>query len=245
MRTQLAKLPFRSLVRLGSTTPSEDKRTELNSIEAIKNSSSKLRMKNCFTKGGVKTADWIQPKSKDEIRNFFNKNKESGIVLKSHMGSRGRGNILARTNAELEGWLNQHNDIGSYIVEKFYNYAREYRLHVDKDGCFYTCRKMIKSDVPENKRWYKNNDNCVWIMEDNPSFDKPSNWNTVISECVKACVAVGLDFGAVDLRIQSAKAGKNPDFIVVEINSAPSFGEVTLQKYLERLPKLLKDKHNN
>jgi hypothetical protein len=59
------KLPFRTVIRFGSTTELEDTidkgggRIEINTVEAIKNSASKLRMKNCFTlKAGVKTADW-------------------------------------------------------------------------------------------------------------------------------------------------------------------------------------------
>jgi glutathione synthase/RimK-type ligase-like ATP-grasp enzyme len=80
-------------------------------------------------------------------------------------------------------------------------------------------------------------------------FDKPVNWDVIVEESVKALNAVGLDFGAVDLRCQSAKYSKgrtreDPDFIVVEINSAPSFGELTLQKYIEELPKILIRKAN-
>jgi glutathione synthase/RimK-type ligase-like ATP-grasp enzyme len=249
LRTELIKLPFRSIVRLGSTTPSEDNRVELNSVEAIKNSSSKSRMKKCFTEGKVQTAIFIQPKSKDEVLKFFKEHQETGIVLKSHFGSRGNGNTLVRTKEELDKWINQNgNNLGSYIVEKFYNYSREYRLHIDKNGCFYTCRKMLKGDAPPEKRWYRNNDNSVWIMDNNPQFDKPVNWDKVVEQSVKALKSCKLDFGAVDLRIQSAKDGKGkvrqePDFIVVEINSAPSFGEVTLEKYLERIPQLLKEKH--
>ena len=83
-------------------------------------------------------------------------------------------------------------------------------------------------------------------MENNPLFDKPANWNVVVTECVKALNAVGLDVGAIDLRIQSAKDGqtnrKNPEFIVLETNSAPSFGERTLEMYLQEIPKILKRK---
>ena len=36
----------------------------------------------------------------------------------------------------------------------------------------------------------------------------------------------------------------NPLFTIIEINSAPSFGEVTLQKYIEEIPKMLNRKFN-
>ena len=60
LRERLPLLPFRSIVRLGSTTVRNDKqRVECNSVQSVKNSSSKLLMKQCFTKAGVKTADWF------------------------------------------------------------------------------------------------------------------------------------------------------------------------------------------
>ena len=108
---------------------------------------------------------------------------------------------------------------------------------------------MLKRDTPEEKKWYRNDDNCVWILEENENFDKPVNWVRIEEESVKALKSVGLDVGAVDLRIQSAtnKKGEkreNPDFIIVEINSAPSFGDITLNKYIEELPKILLNKYN-
>ena len=58
----------------------------------------------------------------------------------------------------------------------------------------------------------------------------------------KALNAVGLDIGACDIKVQSEKGhdrGGNPEFIILEINSAPSFGENTLIKYEEQLRKML------
>ena len=108
---------------------------------------------------------------------------------------------------------------------------------------------MLKESTPQKDRWFRNDSNSVWIMEENEQFDKPVNWNEIVKECVKAIKAVGLDFGAIDLRVQSAKDSKGKvrpecDFIVVETNSAPSFGTVTLQKYIETLPKIILKKFN-
>lgn len=256
----LPLFPFRSVIRLGSSTIPEDNadRIELNSVEAIKNSANKLLMKQCFTEAEVKTADWwiyvngtnnvySTKGSLDSSLALTIENLPYPIVAKHIFGSRGNGNYKLNNQEQLEAWL-VGKDLKNYIFEKFYNYNREYRLHVSENGCFYTCRKMLKSDTPDDKRWFKNDSNSVWIIEGNEQFDKPSNWDTVVEESIKALKAVGLDFGAVDLRIQSRYDGKdrlreNPDFIVVEINSAPSFGEVTLEKYLEELPKLLKSKY--
>lgn len=259
LRTLLPRLPFKSIVRFGSTTEVSDSivRTELNSIAAVKNSSNKLLMKECFAKSQVKTADWYRTTDGKE----FGFGKVNGpsysnvselpypIVAKEHFGSRGEGNTLLKTEGELKAFIKGKN-LSHYIFEKFYNYTREYRLHINSDGCFYTCRKMLKSDASEDASWFRNDSNCVWYLESNPNFDKPTNWDNIVEECIKALNAVGLDFGAVDLRIQSAKDKKgnvreDPDFIVVEINSAPSLNDsesVVFKKYLEVLPIMLKKK---
>ena len=62
--------------------------------------------------------------------------------------------------------------------------------------------------------------------------------------------AVGLDVGAVDVKVQSKttpkdKTRKTIEFIVLEINSAPSFGSITAEKYIQEIPKILKSKYGS
>lgn len=238
----------RSVIRFGSSTELEDvhsqngSRVQINTVEAIRNSASKLRMKTCFSQASVKTADWWKASELPTDLAVL----PFPLIGKHIFGSRGRGNSFIKTVEELQAWI-KGKDLSNYIIEKYYNFVREYRLHVSKNGCFYTCRKMLKQDTPEDKKYQRHDDNCVWIVEENPLFDKPSNWNTIIAECVKALQSTGLDFGAIDLRVQSAKDGKGkvreaPEFIIVEINSAPSMGEITTLKYNEELPKLINSK---
>lgn len=266
-RKVLPLFPFKSVIRLGSTTDIKDtvtnggKRIEINTVESVRNSSNKLRMKTKFTENNVKTAQWFRAMNNNinEIDEIYFDEKEGKLlhkmdaqlpfplVAKAHFGSRGQGNTKINSNEELLQWVVGKN-LDNYIFEKYYSYNREYRLHINEDGCFYTCRKVLKGDAPEEVRWYRNDAHCNWIMEENELFDKPVNWNEVVAQSVAALKAVGLDVGAVDLRIQSAKDKKgnlreNPEFIVVEINSAPSFGEKTEEKYLEVLPKMLNKKY--
>lgn len=238
----------RSVIRFGSSTELTDvfsvnkTRVELNTVEAIKNSASKLRMKNCFTEAGVKTADWWKANELPEDLSTL----PFPLIGKHIFGSRGRGNSFIKTVEELQAWV-KGKDLSNYIIEKYYNFVREYRLHVSKNGCFYTCRKMLKQDTPEDKKYQRHDDNCVWIVEENPLFDKPTNWEAIVAESVKALKSTGLDFGAIDLRAQSAKDSKGkvrpaPEFIIIEINSAPSMGDITIIKYNEELPKLINSK---
>lgn len=264
----LPLLPFKSVIRFGSSTELRDTvekggtRVELNSAKAIKNSANKLLMKQCFTENDVETADWwtfdgdvffkngsveIDEGQEDELTDDFN-SLPYPIISKNIYGSRGTGNKKHDSRESLEAWMEGKN-LNNYIFERYHNYVREYRLHVSEEGYFYSCRKMLKRDTPEEHKWYRNDDHCVWVMEENELFDKPVNWEDIEKECVKALKSVGLDFGAIDLRIQSStNAGgeprEYPEFKIIEINSAPSFGEVTLEKYKEELPKILKNKAN-
>ena len=252
----LPLLPFRSVIRLGSSTES-DGRLEINTTEAVKNSASKLLMKQKFTEAGVKTANWytfsnylfypngdLTLGGTDQTRGI--ETIEYPIVAKSLFGSRGIGNTKINNQEELEAWLLGKN-LNNYIFEPFCKMTREYRLHVTKFGCFYTCRKLVKNDAPEDT-WQKHDDVCNWVLEENPSFKKPKNWDAIVADCIKAKDALGLDICAFDVGVQGAKDGverENPEWVIFESCSAPSFGAVTGQKYIEILPKLLIDKYNN
>lgn len=245
-----------TIVRFGTTINQkhEDKFPNhiiLNREEAIKNSASKFKMKDCFEKVGVKTADWVIPKNTEELEGFVDNFKEgTKFIVKSEFGSRGEGLLIFNNKDEVIEWFNKpfktlnKSKFSNYLVEKYYNYNREYRLHVSKNGCFYTCRKMLKADAKE--RWYRNDDNCVWIVEENESFQKPLNWKTIVKNCVLALNATGLDFGACDVRVQSVRDGRgeiriNPDFIICEINSAPGLGEIGLNKYKQEINKIINE----
>jgi hypothetical protein len=258
LRELLPRMPKRAIVRLGSTylTPTGKEFIEVNTVQAIGNSANKRLMKQCFHDADVKTAQWWT-----YDRTFRVGNTEESVTLsqisfplvaKHVYGSRGTGNYLLKTPDDFIRWVSGKN-LENYIFEKYYSYNREYRLHVTQAGCFYTCRKLLREDTPADKRWFRNDSNCNWIVEENESFDRPTNWDAIVAESIKALNAVGLDFGAVDVKVQSAskeskKKGtivrENPEFIVIEINSAPSFGEITLQRYIERIPAIILAKIN-
>jgi len=270
LRENLPLFPFRSIIRLGSTMTLQEaypsktsdqlaRIKEINSVQGVKNSSSKLLMKQCFTRAKVKTAQWWT--CTDFTRQggtfeFYEEGLERDdtqktntlsypIIAKSHYGSRGEGNTLINSQQELETWL-RGKTLSNYIFERYYTYTREYRLHVTKNGCFYTCRKMLKRDTPDDKKFQRHDDNCVWIMDTNPAFDKPVNWKEIEADCVKALKSLGLDIAGFDVKVQSAKDAKGKtratcDWIVIESGSACSHGEVTKVKYREEIIKLLKN----
>jgi len=260
------EVPVSASIRFGSTTQTvkgKKYKVELNLPAAIECSSDKLLMKNAFKKAEVKTANWCATVGDSVLRVIDEKEHlvwldgntvinqiKFPVVTKHRLGSRGTGNNLHKTHAEFAAWLNTKSEErrSNYIIEQYMNYDREYRVHVNSMGeAFYTCRKALKSDVAENLKWFRNDSNSVWFMEDNEAFMKPNNWNLIVAECVKACMAVGLDISAVDVRVQAhtdskGRVRENPEFFILETNSAPSFGEITLEKYIEMLPKLVQSK---
>lgn len=249
--TALGYYPFKSLIRFGSTVPTKivfpksDNIIEINSVEAIERSRSKLLMKQAFANAGVPQATWW-----DSYQALAHDNEiPYPILAKRVFGFKGRGMVKIDSKEKLEEFIANTN-LNGYYFEQFHNYAKEYRLHVTTNGCFYGLRKMIKEDTAEDQRWFRNDSNCVWILEENPLFDKPVNWNQIESDCVNALNEIGLDIGAFDVKVQSSttpdgKARENPLYILIEVNSAPSMGDITVERYKSILPKLLVEKYEN
>ncbi len=257
LRTNLARLPVRSLVRLGSTTEAKQNCIEINSIDSIKISSDKKLMKEKFDEAMVKTAPWTFGNTVEEILSNLN-DKDIGyqIVAKSRLGSRGEGNTLIDDEHHLWNWASGR-DLTRYIFEKFFNYSLEYRLHITKDGLFYTCRKALRRDAEAESRWHRHIENSVWLLETNPLFSKPNSWDDIINDCVKALTEINADLLSFDVRVQGAinKKGekrKYQDYILIECNSASSMKStddkeisVCAQRYLEVLPQLIMSKSEN
>jgi len=272
LRTSLNLQPCRSIVRLGSTTTKEswnNNRTkpltreqlsrvvEINTVQGVKNSASKLLMKQCFTEAEVKTAKWWLFNREGVPGLFFKEYEDDSsgiashalpypIIAKSHYGSRGEGNTKLDNQEALEAWM-RGKDLSNYIFEQYMPYSREYRLHVTDEGCFYTCRKLVRNDAPEGT-WQRHDDVCTWVLETNPSFKKPNNWNAIVADCIRAKNALGLDICAFDVLVQGGVDGReriNPEWLLLESCSAPSFGEITGQKYIIELNKLILNKSNN
>jgi len=253
-------LPYRSVIRFGSTTECPDtiskggSRIEINTIEAIKNSASKLLMKNKFTEAKVSTASWVIGNNLTQVKDRLKELFETGtptypIVAKAHHGSKGRGNTLIKSEEEFNAWAVNKN-LNQYIFEKFMNYGHEFRLHVTEDGCFYACRKALKQGVPDSEKWRRHDDICIWFLETSPEFHKPNSWNNIEEDCIKALKAIGADILSFDVKVQTPNDAKGnlrsyQEFILIECNSASSMdngtGNISIcaQKYIEELPKLI------
>jgi glutathione synthase/RimK-type ligase-like ATP-grasp enzyme len=234
-----------AVCRLGSLTSTEDcfetpKRgvIEVNTVDAIQNSRSKIRMKSCFTTKSVPQADaWYSTDQLNHSENF-----SFPVVVKRVFGFQGRGMKLINNQQEFDIWLREHPHWSSngWFIERYYNYAREYRLHVGtKVGVFLSWRKLRRRDATE--RWFFNSENCEWYGTEHAMFDQPKCWKAMCKAAVDALKSTGLDLGAVDIRVQS-NTQNDPKFIVCEINSAPALGEVGVEMYKDVIKKIVEYK---
>lgn len=225
----------RAIVRLGSRTPSRQiyptqSFVEVNTIESIENSRDKLRMKECFSRYDVKQAEWL---TLDQAP--ITRMADFPYVGKQIVGFKGHGMQLIENDDQLRTFLRTHNN--SYFIEKFYNYAREYRIHATSDHSFLSWRKLRRADAEQ--RWFFNSTNCNWVGEDHELFQRPNNWDELCNAAVMAVRSVGLDIGAVDIRVQSRN---NPDYIVCEVNSAPQLGEIGIEHYRREITNIINNK---
>lgn len=233
-------VPRTTILRLGSTTPTEEisrqpNPREINTAYACAISGNKIWMRQAFAKYNIPMAEGICAKSTDDVLEFL---KEHGTIICKHIhSSKGKGIYLLSSEDEVKEWAKNHK-IEDHIFEKYYTYTREYRLHVTKYGYFYASRKMLKRDA--KVRWHRHNVNSIWIVEENPLFDKPTNWDFIVDSCVNALNAIGLDIAAFDVKVQSSKH-KEPKYIILESNSAPSLGERGIQEYKKILTRLINE----
>ena len=226
----------RSVVRLGSRTateacfPGRRDIIEVNTVSSIENSRDKLRMKECFSRYDIRQAEWF---TLDQVP--ITSMADFPYVGKQIVGFKGHGMQLIENVDQLREFLRTHNN--SYFIEKFYNYAREYRIHATSDHAFLSWRKLRRSDATQ--RWFFNSTNCNWVGEDHELFQRPNNWEELCNAAVMSVRAVGLDIGAVDIRVQSRN---NPDYIVCEVNSAPQLGEVGIEHYKREITNIINNK---
>jgi len=131
---------------------------------------------------------------------------------------------------------NERHERNPYYLEEFKNYTKEYRIHVSKlGGYFYTCRKVLLQEYSgTSNNWYRNDSNSNWLLETNSSFDKPSTWDLIVEDCQRARRALSLDICAMDVKVTS-----DGRWAILEANSAPSFGEITSEKYLLEITKII------
>lgn len=238
--------PVKVIYRMGSQTPT-DKITkrkhiiEINTPNGCRLSNDKILMKKRFIHSNIPTAPWFLVSEKDtthkKVKHYLQQWKT--IIIKHKHSSKGNGIYLIKS---LEDYINilptLEYPISSYVFERYYTYSKEYRIHVTKNGCFYASRKMLIHDA--QVRWHRHANNTVWILEDNELFNKPNNWDLIVQTCVNALKALELDVAAFDVKVQTKPI--DPQFIILESNSAPALGVHAIEIYKQMLQNYIYEK---
>lgn len=224
------------VARFGSVTPTKNYDLEINTVQSIENTSNKLRMKQLFREAGVSSPEFYTDIFNCTIEKF-------PILAKLAYRSRGAGMRKINNQEELDQFRaeirnRRRNHDNPYYFEQYYNYTKEYRIHVSiLNDYFYTCRKVLRQEFSGSEQnWYRNDSNCNWLLENNEMFDKPETWNDIVADCIKALNALGLSIGGFDVRVS-----RDGRWQILEANSACSFGDVTGEVYTRQLNRIVEN----
>lgn len=114
------------------------------------------------------------------------------------------------------------------LYTKYIPKSEEYRVHMYKNGAaFFVQRKARNKDIPDEKVNWKVRNHGNGFIYANQDI-KMQGQRDAYKECHKAIVALGLDFGAVDI-VYNLKKGK---YYVLEVNTAPGLSGSTLEAYV-------------
>jgi glutathione synthase/RimK-type ligase-like ATP-grasp enzyme len=168
----------------------------------------------------VNTPDWCT--GKDRAAEII----ESGhaVVCRTKLnGHSGEGIVIANTVEEL---------VDAPLYVQYVKKTQEYRLHVMHNEVFFIQRKARKVEIPDEEvNWQVRNLAGGFIY---------ANQNVEVGEqakmeAVRAIMALGLDFGAVDV-IYNQQEDK---YYVLEVNTACGLAGTTLDKYVEQFRRYL------
>ena len=107
------------------------------------------------------------------------------------------------------------------LFTRYFPKKREVRVHVAGDRVLAVAEKLRKRGFTDRNNWVRNHDNG-WVFAEplSPTGDA----GTVAKDAV---LALGLDFGAADIGIDS-----DGNAVVIEVNTAPGLEGRTLEAYL-------------
>lgn len=168
----------------------------------------------------------------------YMQDNECNIIAKRFNSSKGNGLYFLDGEDAVKHFVDNVK-ISNWVLERYYTYSREYRIHVTSEGCFLANRKMLINGAED--RWHRHETNSVWINEDNPQFNKPTNWDDIVADCVKALNALCLDICCFDVKVQNDRH-ENPKWVIMESNTAPGLNESSLNLYREQIKKIIDER---
>jgi carbamoylphosphate synthase large subunit len=190
--------------------------TVLNKPEAVAIASNKLLSFNKMKEAGVSIPEFTNDIN---VAKGWIENGRIALCRTLLRANSGRGIFIAKESTDL---------IQAPLYVKYIRKEKEYRLHVFKEKVIDLVEKRRRSNFGENPVYnkYIRSYEQGWIM----ARDGVSVSDETKAEAIKAVKALGLDFGAVDVVINSK--GKP---VVLEVNTAPGIMGTTLTRYKEAI----------
>ena len=198
------------ILRWGSTEVFNRLKTrlELNSLEAVTNTSNKLLMMQNLVDAGISTPKILFNPIDNNVTDEF-------VDETGHFYVRGQNQEVRYTNELRYGDL--------YVSKPIENKRREYRVHVFNGEVISIYEKVPNE---EGIKLFKSF-NCSFKLRDieNCKLSKADQ-----EMCVKAVNSLGLLFGGVD-----AIHDKDQNVFVSEVNSAPALNGTNINRYVDKI----------
>lgn len=188
----------------------------LNSPEAVARAVNKIESFKCFREHKVPHPDWTLDENEAKKWHADDNVVYTRTKLTGHSGE----GIVLQTRGGV--WI----EVASAKVHtKRFNGKEEYRIHVFNGEIIHTQQKKRKADSKSDTDFYVKNlaNGYIFAINDVRAPD------VVNQAAIAAVVALGLNFGAVDL----AYSVKADTATVFEVNTRPNLTGTTLTKYAE------------
>lgn len=168
-----------------------------------------------LSEAGIPTLKFTESQ---EEANRWSRNGTSVFCRRLLRGSGGDGIILCKAGEQVPA--------GFRLYTRHFKCDRELRIHILKDSVIDITQKKRANNAPENPlAYYIRSYSNGWIFARENILPVPRE---IIDACKKAISVLGLDFGAVDVRVRD-----DGSFRILEINTAPGIEGTTAAKYVE------------
>jgi glutathione synthase/RimK-type ligase-like ATP-grasp enzyme len=191
--------------------------TVINKPDAVSLAGNKLSAFNAMQEAGVCILDYTSDLS--VAKSWIGEGAE---VIERHQlkGSGGAGIRVVSIVEDLQK---------APLYTKYFPSTDEFRVHVCCDQVVDTQQKRKRQEEEDVDFHVRNHDRGFVFCREGVSVSE-----RVQQECIKAVRSLGLDFGAVDVRVK-----KNGAIAVMEVNTAPGLEGTTLVNYTKVFNDLL------
>lgn len=163
--------------------------------------------------------EWTEDKA--VAQGWLDTNK--AVVARQKLtGHSGEGIVIARPGEQL---------VDAPLYVKYVKKTNEYRVHVLSGEVVDVQRKARRQDVPDEVVNWQVRNHANGFIYAREGFEVPPS---VEEQAISAVIALGLDFGAVDIIWNDHE--QKP--YVLEVNTAPGLTGQTLQGYIDRFKEL-------